>query len=85
MKMKKIINFIAYVAIIFVALALVIGSFWSKASVLRDIAEVLAYGITGISAFYFARSRQNKWFMVAFILASVIVVVTLVLGYSIAK
>lgn len=81
--MKKIVNFFAYVAIMFVAIAITVGTIWSAVSVLRTIGEVIAYVVTGISAFYYARSKQNIWFMIAFIVASVLIVLMLVLGVTV--
>lgn len=81
--MKKTINFFAYVAIMFVAIAITIGTIWSQVAVLRSIGEVMAYVITGISAFYYARSKQQPAFMICFIVASVIIVLMLVLGVTV--
>ncbi|MBQ8430460.1 MAG: hypothetical protein IJX26_00740 [Clostridia bacterium] len=81
--MKKVINFFAYIAIMFVAVAITIGSIWSAVSVLRTIGEIMAYVVTGISAYYYARSKQSPAFMIAFIIAAVLIVVMLVLGITI--
>ena len=78
--MKKFMNFIAYVAIMFVAIAITIGHIWSDISVLREIAEIIAYTITGVSAFYYARSKQHPAYMICFVVAAVLIVVMLVLG-----
>lgn len=78
-KFQKFLNFLAYVAIIFVAVALLLGRFITSLSALRDIAEILAYFITAISAYYYARSKRNPWIIVAYIAAVVIVIVMLVL------
>ena len=81
--MKKVMNFFAYVAIIFVAIAITLGTVWSAVGVLRNIGEIIAYVITGVSAYYYARSKQNIWFMIAFIIAAVLIVVMLVLGITV--
>lgn len=83
--MKKVINFFAYVAIMFVAIAITIGTIWKQVGVLRNIGEVIAYIICGISAFYYARSKQQPGFMIAFVVASVIIVLMLVLGVTAFK
>ena len=81
--MKKVMNFFAYVAIIFVAIAITIGTVWDDIAVLRQIGEIIAYVITGISAFYFARSKQHPAYMICFVIAAVLIVVMLVLGIAI--
>lgn len=81
--MKKVVNFFAYVAIIFVAIAITLGTIWDDIAVLRHIGEIIAYVITGISAFYFARSKQSIWYMVVFIVASILIVLMLVLGITV--
>lgn len=83
--MKKVINFFAYLAIIFVAVAITLGTVWSDVAVLRRIGEIIAYVITGISAFYYARSKQNPGFMIAYVVASILIVLMLVLGVTIFK
>lgn len=81
--MKKVVNFFAYVAIIFVAIAITLGTIWDDIAVLRRIGEIIAYVITGISAFYFARSKQNFWYMIVFIVASILIILMLVLGVTV--
>lgn len=76
---KKIANFFAYVAIIFVAIALVVGRFWKDVQVLEEIAAVIAYAITSISAFFYAKSKSSVWFMIIFIIAVVLIFVFLIL------
>jgi len=81
--MKKVMNFFAYVAIIFVAIAITLGTVWDDIAVLRSIGEIIAYVITGISAFYFARSKQHPAYMICFVVAAVLIIVMLVLGIAI--
>ena len=76
-------NFFAYVAIIFVAIAITLGTVWDDIAVLRSIGEIIAYVITGISAFYFARSKQHPAYMICFVVAAVLIIVMLVLGIAI--
>lgn len=81
--MKKVVNFFAYIAIIFVAIAITVGTIWDDIAILRSIGEVIAYFITGISAFYFARSKQNIWYMIVFLVASILIILMLVLGIAV--
>lgn len=83
--MKKVINFFAYVAIMFVAIAITLGTIWKDIAVLRNIGEVIAYVVTGISAFYYARSKQQPAFMICFVVASVLIVLMLILGITVLK
>lgn len=81
--MKRVINFFAYVAIIFVAIAITLGTIWKDIAVLRSIGEVMAYIITGIFAFYFARSKQHPAYMICFVVASSLIVLMLILGVTV--
>lgn len=82
-KFEKFLNFIAYVAIVFVALAVLLGWLWPDLLILRRIAEIIAYFITAISAFYFARSKRNVWVMISYVVACILIIVFLILGVTI--
>lgn len=81
--MKKVMNFFAYIAIIFVAIAITLGTVWDDIAVLRSIGEIIAYVITGVSAFYYARSKQHPAYMICFAVAAALIIVMLVLGITI--
>ena len=80
--MKKVMNLFAYIAIMFVAIAVTIGTFWKDVAVLRSIAEVIAYIITGVSAFYYAKSKQSPVYMILFIVAAILIAVVLIVGIA---
>lgn len=74
---KRFVNFIAYVALIFVAVALVFVKFIPKLTVLKEVAEIIAYTITAVFAFMYARSKRNPWVMAFFVIATIVLVVFL--------
>ena len=86
MKNKGLINFLAYIAIAFVAVALVLGSVFNwifgKGSTIVTamnlIAQIIAYAITAIFAFYYAKGRKSIGWMIAFVVFIIIIVVFLV-------
>lgn len=88
MKGKGFVNFLAYLAIVLVALALileyVLGALGVSATVvgaMSTIAQFIAYAITAVFAFYFAKSKKNIGFMIAYIVAVILIVVFLFLTF----
>ena len=60
---KKALNCVAYFAIVFAAIALIVGKLIPSANAfLMPIASFLAFAVASVSAFYYAKSkRNNKW------------------------
>ena len=88
MKGKGFVNFLAYLAIVLVALALILQYVLSAVGVsativgaMSTIAQFIAYAITAVFAFYFAKSRRNIGFMIAYIVAVILIVVFLFLTF----
>lgn len=83
LKFKKFINGMAYFALVFVAIALCLsfifknntGVIGTIANVLNEIARALAFIVTAIAGFYFARSKRNAWWMVIYVIAVIVMVV----------
>lgn len=78
----KFLNILAYISIVLVAVALVLAKVlgWAKAgqdiaSAMRLVANVIAYLITAIAAFYYVRSKKNIWFTIVYIVALVLIIV----------
>lgn len=78
----KFLNVLAYISIVLVAAALVLSKIlgWAKAgadvaSAVRLIANILAYFVTAIAAFYYVRSKKNIWFTIVYIVALVLIIV----------
>ena len=87
MKGKQFVNLLAYFAIAFIALALVINKILGALSVgtaiagaLSLIAQIIAYAITAVFAFFFAKSKRNIAWMIVYIIAVVLIVIFLVLS-----
>lgn len=86
MKGKHIVNFLAYVSIALIALALVLELIFSKVGInaavvnaMNIIAECIAYAITAVFAFFYARSRRNIGYMIGYFVAVVLIVVLVIL------
>ena len=87
MKGKSFVSFMSYIAIAFIAVALILGkilsAFGLSSSVvgaLNLIAQVIAYTITAVYAFAFAKSKKSIGWMVAYIIFVVAIIIFLVLG-----
>ena len=87
MKGKGFVNFMAYIAIAFIAVALILGKIFSAVGLsstivgaLNLIAQVIAYTITAVFAFYFAKSRKHIAWMICYVLFVIAIIIFLVLG-----
>ena len=82
MKGKSFVNFMAYIAIAFIAVALILGKILSAVGLsstvigaLNLIAQIIAYFITAVYAFFFAKSKQKAGWMVAYVIFIVLIIV----------
>lgn len=81
MKGKSIVNFLAYISVALIAVVLVVGKLlgWlindNILNLLNLIAQIIAYIITAVFAFSFAKSKKSIGWMVAYIIFIVIIVV----------
>lgn len=81
MKGKSIVNFFAYISIALIAVVLVVGRLlgWlinnDILNLLNSIAQIIAYIITAVFAFHFAKSKKSIGWMVAYIIFVVIIIV----------
>ena len=87
MKGKGFVNFMAYIAIAFIAVALILGKIFAAVGLsstvvgaLNLIAQIIAYAITAVYAFAYAKSRKSIGWMVAYIIFVVAIIIFLVLG-----
>ena len=87
MKGKQVVNFLAYIAIAFVAVALILAKIFAAVGLsssvigaMNLIAQVIAYAITAVFAFFYAKSRRNIGWMIAYIVFVIIIIVFLVLN-----
>ena len=78
---RGILNFIAYVAIVCIGVALLIGRIGvgSLAEAFHKVAEILAYLVTAVAAFYFAHSRRHWAYYTIWIVCVVLIVVLMVI------
>ena len=87
MKGKGFVNFMAYIAIAFIAVALILGKIFSAVGLsstvigaLNLIAQIIAYTITAVFAFYYAKSRKHIAWMICYVIFVIAIIVFLVLG-----
>jgi len=87
MKGKSIVSFLSYIAIAFIAVALILGKILGAVGLsstvigaLNLIAQIIAYAITAVYAFAYAKSRKSIGWMVAYIIFVVAIIIFLVLG-----
>ena len=87
MKGKSFVSFLSYIAVAFIAIALILGKILSAVGLsstvvgaLNLIAQIIAYAITAVYAFAYAKSRKSMGWMVAYIIFVVAIIVFLVLG-----
>ena len=87
MKGKGFVNFMAYLAVAFIAVALILGKILGAVGLsstvvgaLNLIAQIIAYAITAVYAFAYAKSRKSIGWMVAYIIFVVAIIIFLVLG-----
>ena len=77
---RSFVNLIAYVAIFCIGVALLIGRFSSSISgAFRTVAEILAYSVTAVSAFFYAVSRRHWAYYLIWVICVVLIVVLMVL------
>ena len=87
MKGKGFVNFLAYIAVAFIAIALILTKIfaWFEVSntitgALTLIAQIIAYAITAVFAFYYAKSKKQIGWMIAYVLFVIAIIVFLILG-----
>ncbi len=87
MKGKSFVNFLAYIAVAFIAVALILTKIFNALDVsntitgaLTLVAQVIAYAITAVFAFYYAKSKKHIAWMICYILFVIAIIVFLILG-----
>ena len=76
---KTFINFMAFLAVIFVGIALILKKFLNPGELttaLETIAQIISYAIVGIYAFSYARSKRNLLFIIIWIVAVVLIIIS---------
>ena len=77
---RGFINLISFIAIVCIGIALLIGKISSSiGGAFGTIAEILAYFVTAISAFYFAVSRRHWAYYVVWAVCVILIIVLMVI------
>ena len=85
MKGKGFVNLLAYISIALIAVALFVGKILSWlvnpeiVDVINYVSQIIAYAITAVYAFFYAKSRKSMGWMVAYIIFVVVIIVFLVI------
>lgn len=90
MKGKGLVTFLSYCAIGLVAIALILAKLFSALKLssgvvgaMELIAQIIAYSITAVFAFQYAKARKNIGWMIAFVVFVIVIIVFLVLNFNI--
>ena len=68
---KKIVNILAYIALVAVAVSLILTKLIHSnqiSNAFSVIASCIAYFITAIAAFSYARSKRSPWVMIVYVI-----------------
>jgi len=83
---RHFVNFLAYIAVIMIGIALALSFILQKVGVsstivgsISKVANALACLIVCIASFYYARSKRNAAFFILWLIATVLIVVFMVL------
>lgn len=86
LKLKKLVNAVAYFAIIFLAVALLLSQISSAGSVLGDIADIfsrlantIAYVIVAVMAFFYVKTKRNIAYMITYIVSVILIAVFVII------
>ncbi len=86
MKGNRVVNFLSYLAIMLIAIALLLEMIFGKLglsstliSAMNIIAQCIAYAITAVFAFMYAKSKKNIGFWIALIIAVILIIVMIIL------
>jgi uncharacterized membrane protein len=79
---KSVANVLAYAAVVLVGVSLLLNKLFDGnqiASIFKHVADILAYTMLAISSISYATSRRNAVFVIVWIIAVVMIVVSYVL------
>ena len=89
MKGKQVVNFLSYIAVALIAVALVLFKIFSSfdgltsiANAMEKVAQIIAYSIVAVYAYSYARSKKHIGWMIAYIIFVIAIIVFLVLGFN---
>ena len=85
MKFRKFVNFIAFIGIIILVVGLGLNSMPNKfgdwCGIIVDIAMWIEVAVGLIYAYYFARSKDQSWFMFLYGVAIIVLVVMIIVKF----
>ena len=88
MKGKQFVNLMAYISIAWIAIALIVGKILGALGVsatvigaMNLIANIIAYTITAVYAFLYAKSKKSIGWMIAYIVFVIAIIAFIVLGF----
>lgn len=87
MKGKQLINLLSYIAVALIAVALILGKLlgWlinpQVLAIMNLVAQIVAYTITAIFAFNYAKSKRNMGWMIAYIVFVIAIIVFTILNF----
>lgn len=88
MKGKQFVNLMAYISIALIAIALIVGKILGALGVsatvigaMNLIANIIAYTITAVYAFLYAKSKKSIGWMIAYIVFVIAIIAFIVLGF----
>lgn len=76
--LRAFVNFIAYISVICVGVALMLKN-TAVGSSFTLIANVIAYSITAICGFLYAKSKRNMLFLVLWVIAVALIIISYVI------
>jgi len=78
---RSVLNLVSYIAIVCIGIALLIGRIGgaSLAGAFQRVAEILAYIVTAVSAFYFANARRHWAYYLIWVICVVLIVVLMII------
>ena len=87
LKLKKMVNAVAYFAVIFLAVALVLSQissgstslFGSIANIFERLANVIAYLIVAVMAFFYVKTKRNIIYMVTYVVSVILIVIFVII------
>lgn len=85
----KVLDCIAYFAIMFIAIALILQAIFksgnmnvSVANAFEDVGQCIAYIVAIWLGFYWTRRKKNIWWLICWIVATVVIVVLYILNVA---
>lgn len=87
MKFRKFVNFIAFLGVMVLVVGFILNSIPNKfgdwCKIIVTIAMWIEVAVGVIYAYYFARSREESWFMFAYGVAIIALITTIIVRFAI--